>query len=141
MNLGNKMKPVKITGEVTKFRGNGRQLGYPTANINTVTDLAEGIYFGFADLAGFISQPALVFVGVPTTIGDHEQRVEIHVLDIPDVDYYGKTVSVILEHFHRSNQRFDGVKELLSAIRNDEKQAREWFAKNASVITDEDSDT
>ena len=124
------MKPVTLTGEVTKFRGNGRQLGYPTANITTATDLAEGVYFGFADLAKFTAHPSLIFIGVPTTMGDTERRVEVHLLDIPDEDYYHQTITVRLEHFHRPNERFNTIKDLVAAMHSDETQARSWFTKN-----------
>jgi FAD synthase len=125
------MKPIALAGKVTKFRGNGRELGYPTANITTETDLEEGVYFGFADLATFASSPALIFIGIPTTMGDSDRRVEVHVLDIPDVDYYDQTLNVQIDYFHRPNQRFDSVKELLSAMHDDETQARRWFSEKA----------
>jgi riboflavin kinase/FMN adenylyltransferase len=127
------MKPVTLKGQVTRFRGNGRQLGYPTANIRSDTHLAEGVYFGFADLSDYTNQPALIFVGVPTTLGDTERRVEVHLLDIPDVDYYDQTLGVRIDHFHRANKRFDSVEELITVMHVDEAQARAWFAKNSNV--------
>jgi riboflavin kinase/FMN adenylyltransferase len=135
------MKPVTLTGKVTKFHGNGRQLGYPTANITTVTELAEGIYFGFADLATFTARPALIFIGTPITIGDTEPRVEVHVLDIPDVDYYGQMLSIVIRQFHRPNQHFASSQELIAAMHDDEKQARDWFIKNPLAKPGHLSDT
>lgn len=127
------MKPVTLTGQVSRFRGNGRQLGYPTANIRSDTNLSEGVYFGFADLAPYHNHPALIFVGVPTTMGDQERRVEVHVLDIPDVDYYDQSLAIRIEHFCRPNKRFDSVQELIEAMHSDEAEARRWFAKNSNV--------
>jgi len=123
------MKSVTLSGKVTKFQGNGRKLGMPTANITTDTNLEEGVYFGFAELAAFTDRPALVFIGVPTTMGDTERRVEVHILDIPDVDYYDQILNIRIDHFHRSNQHFESVKELLAAMHDDETQARGWFSK------------
>jgi riboflavin kinase/FMN adenylyltransferase len=122
------MKAVTLTGQVTPFAGTGRRLGYPTANIRTGTDLSEGVYFGFADLAQFSARPALIFIGVPTTVGDHERRVEVHVLDIPDIDYYDQPLSVKIEYFHRPNKHFESVDELIAAMHADEAAARSWFA-------------
>jgi riboflavin kinase/FMN adenylyltransferase len=127
------MKPVTLQGQVSPFQGDGRRLGYPTANIRTATELTEGIYFGFADLASFAARPALIFIGVPTTMGEAERRVEVHVLDIPDKDYYDQALSVRIEYFHRPNERFSDVKTLIAAIQADEAQARDWFAKNNNV--------
>lgn len=121
------MKATTISGVVTRFQGNGRKLGYPTANLTTATELADGVYFGWADLAKFQRQPALIFVGVPSTLGDTERRVEVHLLDIPDQDYYGQKLSATLEQYHRVNQTFDSVEELLVTMRDDERQARLWF--------------
>ena len=135
------MKPITLSGTVTQFRGNGRRLGYPTANIRIATDLKEGVYFGFADLAGFVSKPALIFIGVPSTVNDYEKRVEVHVLDIPDKDYYGQTVSAQVQHFHRPNQHFESVDELIAAMKNDEKVSRNWFIKNPLAKEDNVNDT
>jgi riboflavin kinase/FMN adenylyltransferase len=119
--------PVKLGGTVTRFQGNGRRLGYPTANLTTATDLADGVYFGFADLADWSHQPALIFVGTPDTMGDTKRRVEAYLLDIPDKDYYDLPLTVSIEHFHRPNQKFTNADELVEAMRADEAAARHWF--------------
>ena len=121
--------PVKLGGIVTRFKGNGRRLGYPTANLTIATDLADGVYFGFADLADWTKQPSLIFIGTPTTLGDDEHRVEVHLLDIPDRDYYDRHLSASLKYYHRPNQKFSDIKQLQDAMRSDETAAREWFAK------------
>ncbi len=121
------MKDIRLSGTVTKFKGNGRRLGYPTANITTETDTKDGVYFGFADLGTFRQHPSLIFVGIPTTMGDTERRVEVHLLDIPDKDYYGETVQVGLRQYHRANQTFASVDELLKVMKADEAAARRWF--------------
>lgn len=121
------MQPEVISGEVVPFKGNGRKLGYPTANIRTDTELQDGVYFGFADLADFKNSPALIFIGTPTTLGDTERRVEVHLLDIPDEDYYGEHLSVRTEHFHRHNQTFANINDLVEIMREDDKAARHWF--------------
>lgn len=117
----------KLEGVVTRFKGNGRKFGYPTANLTTKTDLKDGVYFGYADLKDFKDHPSLIFVGTPTTVGDTERRVEVHLLDIPDVDYYDEVLALRPRHFHRQNETFSGVDELLEIMRNDEVRARAWF--------------
>ncbi|MFI5271187.1 MAG: riboflavin kinase [Candidatus Saccharimonadales bacterium] len=121
------MQPVLLSGEVTRFRGDGRRLGYPTANIRAETDLTEGVYFGFANLVTFSQKPSLIFVGVPKTMGESEKRVEVHILDIPDVDYYKNVMTVLIEYFHRPNKRFKTIQELVRTMHVDESTAREWF--------------
>jgi riboflavin kinase / FMN adenylyltransferase len=119
--------PVTLSGTVTRYKGDGRRLGYPTANIDQPTDLADGVYFGFADLANYTQRPALIFIGVPTTMGDSKRRIETHILDIPDDDYYGLEIAVRVHHFHRPNQTFASVKQLLEVMKSDEAAGRAWF--------------
>jgi len=123
------MKRITLGGMVTEFKGNGRKLGYPTANFTIGTDARDGVYFGFADLAEFERHPALIFIGVPTTLGDTERRVEVHLLDIPDKDYYGLPVSASLEHYHRGNKTFADVDALVEVMKADETAARQWFER------------
>lgn len=119
--------PITLNGMVTRFAGNGRKLGYPTANLNVQTDLEEGVYFGRADLGELQDKPALIFIGVPVTMGDKTHRVEAHLLDIADQDYYDQKIEIEVQKFHRPNQKFDSVDELLQAMSADEQAARAWF--------------
>jgi FAD synthase len=125
--------PVSLHGTVTRFKGDGRRLGYPTANLTTRTDLKDGVYFGFADLSSWTHQPAVIFIGTPTTMGATKRRVEAHLLDIPDVDYYNLPLQVSIEYFHRGNQTFTDADELVIAMHADEAAARTWFATNPAL--------
>ncbi len=124
--------PQIIKGRTTKFAGNGRKLGYPTANLAVATDLADGVYFGWAALGKSEKQPALIFVGTPTTVGDSERRVEAHILDLIDKDYYGQNLELEVAYFHRPNQTFDSVEKLLQVMKQDEQAGRSWFSHHTS---------
>lgn len=129
--------PIELKGVVTKFSGKGRKLGYPTANITTPVNLADGIYFGYADLADYIHQPTLIFIGTPVTVGDTDRRVEAFLLDIEDIDYYDKPITLTVEHFHRANQKLKSIEELQAIMKADERAARTWFGwKNLDVSED-----
>jgi riboflavin kinase/FMN adenylyltransferase len=119
--------PVKLAGTVIAYKGNGRRLGYPTANVAAQTDLADGVYFGYADMGRYLHHPSLIFVGIPTTLGDTERRIETHLLDISDKDYYGMPIELSIEYFHRPNQTFASVQKLLRVMKTDESAARQWF--------------
>jgi riboflavin kinase/FMN adenylyltransferase len=125
------VKPITLTGTTKPFEGYGRSLGYPTANIAVSTDLADGVYFGFADLGTIVHNPALIFIGTPITLGQHGRRVEAHLLDIPDTDYYDQTLTLTLHTFHRPNQKFESMETLVAAMKSDETVARSWFLTNA----------
>jgi riboflavin kinase/FMN adenylyltransferase len=120
--------PLVLSGIVTRFKGDGRRLGYPTANLAVETGAVDGVYFGFADMAGFHRHPSIIFVGVPTTTGETRRRVEAHLFDIPDEDYYGQHLELSLDYFYRPNRTFADVGELQQVMRADETAARRWFA-------------
>jgi FAD synthase len=124
--------PIDFSGVVTRFKGDGRRLGYPTANILLDTKALDGVYFGFADLDGFSRHPSLIFVGTPTTMGDMRRRVEVHLLDIPDKDYYDLPLKARAEQYHRPNRTFHDVDGLLEVMHDDETAARRWFADHAN---------
>lgn len=127
--------PAQLSGVVTPYKGNGRKLGYPTANIATATQLADGVYFGKASLGDFIDHPAIIFIGTPTTVGDTERRVEAHILDAPDIDYYGQLLHLTLMVYYRGNQTFASVDLLVETMKQDEAAAREWAsAKNSPPL-------
>jgi riboflavin kinase/FMN adenylyltransferase len=119
---------VVMSGIVARFKGNGRKLGYPTANIAAPTDLPDGVYFGFATLGEYKNHPAMIFIGTPTTVGDTVRRVEAYLVDIADRDYYGMRLSLSIEKFHRANETFASVDELVKNIKKDETAARSWFS-------------
>ena len=109
------------------FNRQGRSFGYPTANIKSGTNLKNGIYFGFADLDTYHKHPAIIFIGIPTTVGDSSRRVEAYLLDVADKDYYGLDISLDIKKFHRSSKAFDSIEELKDAMKSDEIAARKWF--------------
>ena len=119
--------PLIIEGITKRYKGNGRKLGYPTANIDSAIDASDGIYFGFADLIDYMHHPSLIFIGTPTTVGDTERRIEVYLFDIPDKDYYEQPIHIKIEHFYRPNITFDSIDALKEAMIQDEKAARAWF--------------
>ena len=121
------MQPKILSGVVTKFKGDGRRMGYATANLAIDTELEDGVYFGFADLAAYHHHPAIIFIGTPTTLGETTRRVEAHLIDIIDRDYYDQNLIIEVRHYHRPNQTFPNVDSLLGAIKSDEAAARHWF--------------
>lgn len=128
------MEPVRLEGIIMKFKGDGRKFGYPTANIRVDTALRDGVYFGHASLLKHHDAPALIFVGIPETIEESERRVEIYILDIADEDYYDNIISASVEYFWRANMKFNSVEELITAMHDDEKNARLWFSSQGNLI-------
>ena len=121
----------KLNGTTIKYSGNGRKLGYPTANFAVNSDVADGVYISFSTLnfSKLKGQklPSMTFIGVPTTVGDTPRRVEVHLFDIADMDYYDCEIETELIHKIRDNKTFNSVDELLGVMKTDERIAREYF--------------
>lgn len=121
-------RPHRVSGIVVHGDHRGRELGFPTANIEVAAPLivpADGVYSAVAWLPSG-PHPAAVSIGNNPTFGDVAvRRVEVHVIDQADLDLYGATLTVDFVHRVRGMEAFGGVDQLLAAMNRDVEQARE----------------
>ncbi len=122
-----------VDGIVVHGDGRGRELGVPTANLQTDNELtpANGIYATFAIIDG-ITRPAVTSVGVRPTIGDGKFTIETHVLGSPGAeaaaaDLYGRRMRVAFVRRLRDEVRFDSLDALKAQMRDDCRQAAHLF--------------
>ncbi len=120
------MKQFSLNGVVTPYTGNGRRLGFPTANIPIPADTPEGLFIGHVVLAEK-HLPALIFIGAPITLNDPEKRAEAYILDFADRDLYGEPVEFIIEHKLRDNHKYVDEATLITQMEQDEQDARAYF--------------
>jgi riboflavin kinase/FMN adenylyltransferase len=114
-----------ITGPVVGGDHRGRDLGYPTANVEPPARKvipASGVYAGRARVGGGV-HVAAINVGVRPTFGGGSLLVEAHLLDFDD-DIYGDVIGVELCQYLRPEERFDDVDELVAQMALDVGQAR-----------------
>jgi riboflavin kinase / FMN adenylyltransferase len=119
-----------LEGTVVGGDRRGRELGFPTANLEfgyAPALPAIGVYAGWAALdgpGGALDRPSLVSVGTrPTFHPAGEVLTEVHLLDF-DGDLYGIELGVELVARLRDERRFDGVAELVSQMRRDADEGR-----------------
>ena len=119
-----------LRGSVVHGDRRGRELGFPTANLDfdyTPALPALGIYLGRAgvpDREVEAGHPALVSVGVrPTFHDDGRVLVEVYLLDW-DGDLYDATLTLEFDERLRGERRFDSVDALVAQMRADEADAR-----------------
>ena len=119
-------RPFHWQGRVVKGDGRGRQLGFPTANLQAIEEEqllpAEGVYAAHVKLEGSSALvPAMVHLGTRPTFDESgaSPTIEAHLLNIPPVDLYGQTLTVIFEHHIRTVQRFDGADALVIQLNQD----------------------
>jgi riboflavin kinase / FMN adenylyltransferase len=122
--------PAYLEGMVVRGDRRGRELGFPTANLefDYLPALpALGIYLGTVavpERGVGPGHPALVSVGVrPTFHDDGRVMVEAYLLDW-DGDLYGTRLNVELLQRLREERRFDGVEALVTQMTLDEADAR-----------------
>lgn len=128
-------RPVSVFGEVVPGAKLGRELGFPTANLDLHHELhpPPGVYAARAriveptSVTAVVSEhPAVVNIGFrPTVEGDAAvaPRVEVHLLDYAG-DLYGLHLEVAFVARIRPEQRFDGLEALAAQIGRDVESAR-----------------
>lgn len=120
-------RPHRVEGVVVRGDQRGRELGYPTANLETLPYTAipgDGVYAGWL-VVGDERLPAAISVGSNPTFDGTERRVEAYALDRTDLDLYGVHVSVEFLAWLRGMEKFDSIEALLERMADDVKRARD----------------
>ncbi len=121
----------RLTGVVVHGDHRGRELGFPTANLNVDQPLvvpADGVYSAMMHWDGQ-AWPCAVSVGTnPTFDGVIGRRVEAYVMDHKHLDLYDHEISLDFIDFVRPMLKFDGLDSLIEAMHNDVARAREQIA-------------
>jgi len=114
-------RPYAICGQVVPGDRIGRQLGFPTANLD-VTNLIlppNGVYAACTKVAGKFYQAALNLGVRPTVASAQPQlRVEAHLLDF-DGELYGTELELEIGSKLRDERRFGSPQELREQIGRD----------------------
>jgi riboflavin kinase / FMN adenylyltransferase len=116
-----------VDGEVVSGAGRGKGLGYPTANLRTWPRLllpGQGIYAGVAELGDGGRYVAAIDVGTNPTFGTEPLHVEAFLLDFPDDELRGDTLSIEFWERLRDEVKFESVDELVAAIAQDVERTR-----------------
>jgi riboflavin kinase / FMN adenylyltransferase len=109
-------RPPEVEGVVVRGDGRGRELGFPTANLDVPGGLLvppDGVYAGWTR-----DKRAAVSIGTNPHFDGVERRVEAHLLDF-DGDLYDERLVVELWTPLREQRRFDSLEELVAAIGDD----------------------
>jgi riboflavin kinase/FMN adenylyltransferase len=115
-------RPPEVEGIVVRGDGRGRELGFPTANLDVPGELLvppDGVYAGWSN-----DRRAAVSIGTNPHFDGVERRVEAYLLDF-DGDLYGERLIVEIWALLREQRRFGSLDELVAAIDRDVDQARE----------------
>jgi riboflavin kinase/FMN adenylyltransferase len=117
-----------IDGDVVPGVGRGRQLGFPTANLQTRNELlpSHGVYATVARVGASL-YPAVTNIGVRPTFGDAGPVfIETHLLD-QGQDLYGRSLRIYFVQRLREERAFGSVDALRVQIEADCQSARTLF--------------
>ena len=125
-----------ITGIVEKGKQQGREIGFPTANLNIKNFLKPplGVYVTRLKIIDQkeleISNdwlPSISNIGTRPTVSGDSINLETHIIDLNnkdfDINLYGKRIRVELLEFLRSEKKFNSLSELKKQIEFDTKKA------------------
>ena len=122
--------PYYLDGLVVEGKRRGRELGFPTANLETSNELIppNGVYATTLEVSGIV-HAAMTNIGVRPTFNDStETTVETHVLGF-EGDLYGRQVRLAFVQRLRDERRFDDVDGLKTQIEADKRRAERLFTR------------
>jgi len=133
-------RPYRLIGRVVPGHGRGKQLGFPTANLQPLQQIipAEAVYAGFVQTGDTEKDvcptkeriPAALSIGRAQTLAaDRPRLVEAHLLikNVPEL--IGKWLAMDFVKHIRSQIKFDSEKELSKQIAKDCEKAGNILSK------------
>lgn len=127
-------RSFSILGTVEKGDRVGRDLGFPTANINPKNEVMppNGVYAVRARI-GSETHGGVVNIGIRPTFESrtHQRILEVHLLDFKR-DIYGQDVDVLFLKKLRDEKKFESAESLKQQIAADVQTARALLATEIS---------
>ncbi len=129
-------RPYCLTGRVVRGEGRGREMGFPTANIDVEHPRkvipADGVYAVRVcrlprdqDASpGNPPLPGMMNIGIRPTFGGEQRMIEVHLFDIEE-DIYGELLRVEFVSRTRDERRFASKKDLMRQLSQDRVRSRE----------------
>lgn len=119
-----------IDGLVVEGKRRGREIGFPTANLQTENELVppNGVYATTVTIDGIV-HPSISNIGVRPTFGDSKATtIEAYVMGF-NGDLYGRRVRLGFVQRLRDERKFDDVDALRAQIEADRRRAERLFAQ------------
>lgn len=113
-----------IKGKVVKGKSIGKEIGFPTANISTGSELipADGVYAAFTFLDGK-KYSSVVNIGIAPTFGKRQRAIEAHIFKFKD-NIYGKKIEAVFVKRLRGEKAFSSREALTAQIKKDGDKAK-----------------
>ncbi len=125
---------MKFSGIVKKHLGRGKQLGFPTANLEAPAELEDSLYLAWTQVEPGKPLPSLAFIGNNQTFDEEERIAEIHILNF-NQDIYGKQIEVEIVKRLRPVIKFSSPRMLIQQMHNDVTEAKKFFKEASPTIS------
>jgi riboflavin kinase/FMN adenylyltransferase len=120
-------EPYSVTGRVISGDKIGRQLGYPTANIEVESKYklipADGIY-AVTVVNERQSYGGMLYIGNRPTIDGIRKTIEVNIFAF-NKDIYGESLTIHIHKRTRADKKFDTLDELKVQLRQDEIETKQ----------------
>ena len=125
----------QVEGIVVRGAGRGKQLGFPTANIDVCEVFVtpkDGVYLGSVGINGSENKlfPAIVNVGDNPTFKESKKWIEAFIIDFKD-DIYRRKIRINFLERLRDEIIFEDKDKLISQMRLDLEYANKYFEKKS----------
>lgn len=118
-------------GKVVHGEARGRELGFPTLNIQPAKDQwipGIGVYAVRVKVDGQWYQ-GMCSVSHNETFGNNPLTIEINLFDFSQM-IYGQEVEVEWDQYLRAPVKFESVDQLIAQLKQDQTDTQEYFAKD-----------
>ncbi|GAA3594771.1 bifunctional riboflavin kinase/FAD synthetase [Flavivirga amylovorans] len=119
-----------ITGTVTRGKGLGRQLNFPTANIKVEEDYKLIPKHGSYIVKAVIDNTTIygmMNIGLNPTVNGEKETIEVHFFNFNN-DIYDKNVQIELLNRIRDEEKFESVEALKGQLKKDKETALTYIA-------------
>jgi len=128
----------QITGIVVKGAGRGKQLCFPTANIDVCEIFVspkDGVYIGTVEINDNKNEklPAIINIGDNPTFKDSKKWIEAFIINLNE-DIYNRKIRIIFLKRLRDEIIFENKEKLIHQMNLDLECAKKYFRLEASNI-------
>lgn len=122
--------PYFFDGVVIEGNKMGRTIGYPTANLHISSEEklipGNGVYAVEIIWKNGLPLKGMMNIGIRPTIDGKKRVIEVHIFNF-DEEIYTESLEILIQHYLRSEVKFNGLAELKAQLHTDKQQAIDFF--------------
>ncbi len=124
-------RPYEVRGKVVHGDSRGKEMGFPTANVEIKEDYklipSDGVYAVEVEFYGSEFY-GMLNIGMRPTIDGKKKQMEVHIFDF-NQEIYGETLIIRFLDFIRIEKKFSDIQELKKQLDTDMKTVKDRIKK------------